>query len=219
MASQSGDPCGTVPVTPLASLLSISSIYHRSCQRFALKDQSDVSVLSYQGIGPLSPPLQDGIRFFRPPMPASPSARLTARFPPPGVRIRGFQVPLVECIGLGACCRPGSNGPRCPTSQRDIPPPVPFGPSLSTPLACSTSQPLRRFTYVHRADYLTPHPDEVSRRERLSQLVPRMSPTCFGALSRPLFIQAGRFTWRNRWFPFHPGGNNSYKRLLVATVE
>jgi hypothetical protein len=103
---------------------------------------------------------------------------------PEGGSVRGFQVPLVECIGLGACCRPGGNGPRRPTTQRDIPPPVPFGSSLSTPLACSTSRPLRRFTYVHLADYQTPYPDEVSRRERHSRLVPRMSSTCFGALSR-----------------------------------
>jgi len=69
---------------------------------------------------------------------------------------------------------------------------------------------------VDGTDYLTPYPDEVSRRERLSRLVPRMSSTCFGALSRPLFIQAGGFIWWNRWFPTHPGGNNSYKRLHVA---
>ena len=126
MASQSGGPSGTVPVTHLASLLSISSIHHRSSQRSATKDPSDVSALSCQGIGPLSTPLQDGLRFFRPPMPAPPSARLTARFPPPGVRIRGFQVPLVEYIGVGACSRPGGHGPRYSHQKGNIPPPLPF---------------------------------------------------------------------------------------------
>ncbi len=113
-------------MTHFASLLSISSIYHRSKPRFALKDQSDVSALSCQGIGPLSAPLQNGLRFFRPPMPAPPSARLTARFPPPGVRIRGFQVPLVECVGVGACCRPGGHGPRYSLQKGNTPPPLPF---------------------------------------------------------------------------------------------
>ena len=126
MACQFGGPCGTVPVTLLASLLSISSIDHRSNQRLAMRDPSDVSALSCQGIGPLSTPLQDGVGFFRPPMPAPPSARLTARFPPRRESVRGFQVPLAECIGLGACCRPGDPGPRCPTQQSDIPSPVPF---------------------------------------------------------------------------------------------
>ena len=36
-----------------------------------------------------------------------------AFLPKKGGRIRGFQVPLAECIGLGACYRPGGHGPRC----------------------------------------------------------------------------------------------------------
>ncbi len=45
---------------------------------------------------------------------------------PTGGRIRGFQVPLVECVGLGACSRPGGHGPRYSLQKRNIPPPVPI---------------------------------------------------------------------------------------------
>ncbi len=41
-------------------------------------------------------------------------------------RVRGFQVPLVECVGVGACCRPGGHGPRYSLQQGNIPPPLPF---------------------------------------------------------------------------------------------
>jgi len=74
MACRSSGPCGAVPVTHWASLLSISPVYHRSNQRLATRDPSDVSPLSWQGIGPLSTPLQDGLRFFRPPLPTRPQA-------------------------------------------------------------------------------------------------------------------------------------------------
>jgi hypothetical protein len=50
-----------------------------------MKDQRDVSPLSREVLlrwaHPLSTPLQDGLRFVPPPMPARPWAHLTARFP------------------------------------------------------------------------------------------------------------------------------------------
>ena len=50
-----------------------------------MKDQMDVCPLArgvmLRGAQPLSTPLQDGVRFFHPPLPARLSARLTARFP------------------------------------------------------------------------------------------------------------------------------------------
>ena len=50
-----------------------------------MKDQMDVCPLA-RGVmlpsaQPLSTPLQDGLRFFHPPLPARPWARLTVRFP------------------------------------------------------------------------------------------------------------------------------------------
>ncbi len=93
----------------------------------------------------------------------------------------------------------------------------PFGSSLTASLACLGYRPLHRFTYVHHTDYLTPYPGEVSRRGGLSRFLPRASLR-FGALSRQLFIHAGRFTRWNRWFPTYHGGNSSNKRHLVADV-
>ena len=145
------------------SLLSISSIYHRS-KSVSRRKTSRTSAHFRDRVSDPYPPhytlafASSDILLPHPHRLASQLAFLHRED-----RVRGSQVPLVESIGLGACFRPGDSGPRCPTTQSDIPPPVPFGSSLSTSLACLNSRPLRRFTCVHHTDYLTPHPDEVSR--------------------------------------------------------
>ena len=57
-------------------------IQARSVSRLATKDQLEVCPLS-RGVmlQPLSEPLQPGIRFFQPPIPAQPTASLTVRLP------------------------------------------------------------------------------------------------------------------------------------------
>ena len=72
--------------------------------------------------------------------------------------------------------------------------------------------------YIHHTDYLA-----LTRMRfpggNASHDVSPAQTTCFGALSRQLFIHAGRFTWWNRWFPPCDSGNNSSKRPRVAAND
>ena len=156
--------------------------------RLATKDQSDVSALSYQGIRLLSTPLLGGIRFFRPPVSAPPSARLTAR----SHRRRGYgvakfrlaRVHRLRC--LLSARRPWSVMPHTEQGHPAsgalwLKPFTLFGlVRLTTVTTGSRNGKHLLLSDVHPTDYLdylTPHPDEVSRRERLSRLVPRISMT------------------------------------------
>jgi len=212
-----GGPCGAVPVTPSASLLSISPIYHRSNERFATRDQSDVSALSCQGIEPLSTPLHNGLRFFRPPMPALPSARLTTCFPQ-GERVRGFHVPPTRVCEV-----------RCLLSTEKLmvhDAAILRRTSRFQRLLAQAFQPLWlvigddlyrrfRFRYLHPTHCLALTRTRFPGGEASRDFSPA-PPCCFGTLSRSHFIQNGRLTGWNRWFPTHSGGNNSHKRLRVA---
>ncbi|TKD33296.1 hypothetical protein FCG41_20870 [Azotobacter chroococcum] len=63
---------------------------------FAIKDQSEVGTLSGRGNGPYPAPLQGGIRFFRPPLPALSTAFLAVDLPllyQPVAKIRAYRVP------------------------------------------------------------------------------------------------------------------------------
>jgi hypothetical protein len=66
--------------------LSVTVICFSTCKDspdyLAMKHQMDVGSLSRRvTFKPVSGPLQTGVRFFHPPLPASPWARLAARFP------------------------------------------------------------------------------------------------------------------------------------------
>ena len=92
------------------------------------------------GIGPLSIPLQNGLRFFRHPNPAYPTDSLTGLLPCGQI----YGVPKFRFsshVGLGACYRPGgcSKPPvrdgTCSIATSHLQ--CPFGSSLSTSWACS----------------------------------------------------------------------------------
>ena len=121
-----------------------------------MKDQSDVGPLSCRvTFKPVSAPLQDDLRFFRPPKPAPPWAPLRFAVLPEGQARYGVSTFRSEkYAGLGACCRPGGHGPRERKHQRF---------SHLQHLLVQASQPLslvynydlyRRFRYLHLTGYL-----------------------------------------------------------------
>lgn len=67
-----------------------------------MRDQTEVGTLSGGVVPPLSDPLQTGIRFFRPPLPAHLSPSLAGRFP----SCRGS----LEMYGLTVLHRCDTNG-------------------------------------------------------------------------------------------------------------
>jgi hypothetical protein len=71
-------------------------VYKGLSARFATVDQAEVGALSREGMShPLSEPLQPGIRFFRHPIPAQPTASLAVRLPVQLLQaaIRAYHVP------------------------------------------------------------------------------------------------------------------------------
>src|SRR3954454_22056188 len=69
-----------------------------SARSLAKKDQSDVGSLSCRvTFEPVSAPLQDGIRFFRPPEPVPPTDPLAVHLPL-RAKIRGYHVPLPKSL-------------------------------------------------------------------------------------------------------------------------
>src|SRR5262245_55133829 len=117
MAFQSIHQVGSAPASggAVASLCPLP-LRDDSAGSLAVKDPSDVGSLSCRvTLKPVSASLRDGIRFFRHPKPAPPSARLAARFPfreRYGVTTFRFR----SSVGLGTCCRPG--GPTTTRWQR-----------------------------------------------------------------------------------------------------
>ena len=82
-------------VEPPPSLI-CSSRLRCSPYSLAKRHQSDVGSLSCRvRLPPVSAPLQDGLRFFRPPKPAPPSVPLTGRLPL-REKIRDYHVPLLK---------------------------------------------------------------------------------------------------------------------------
>ena len=96
---------------------------------------------------PLSGPLQAGLRFLPRPLPAAPSARLTAGLPS---REDGGLTTLhhEDLHGLGPAFTPVARHLRRVRVKHPDLATYRFGPSLSAPLACSCSRRLRRFTWV-----------------------------------------------------------------------
>lgn len=78
-----------------------------SVSRLATKDQLEVCPLSREVMSqPLSGPLQPGIRFFQPPIPAQPTAFLAVRLPGPNcapAAIRAYHVPCALHDWVRAC--------------------------------------------------------------------------------------------------------------------
>ncbi len=89
----------------------------------AVEHQSDVCSLSCRVISqPVSTPLRDSFRFFRPPPPAHLWAYLTGCFPSEEGDIRGCHVTHSQVpVGLGACYRPGGMWSTMPHVRDDIP--------------------------------------------------------------------------------------------------
>ena len=89
----------------------------------------------------LSISLQYGIRFSQPPLPTSLSAYLTVRSPDFPGEIRAYHVPIEYLRGLepAEVSRLSADGATTVTGEQKVPTPdhLPFGPSLSAPLACS----------------------------------------------------------------------------------
>jgi len=102
----------------------------------ARRHQREVCPLS-RGVmsQPLSAPLQVGIRFLPPPLPATPSAHLATRFP------KGRAAGLPRCVAETAWVRSrlyaGGSTSAPAEFEASGPGHLPFGPSLSAPLACS----------------------------------------------------------------------------------
>src|SRR3954465_869186 len=97
----------------------------------------------------LSGPLQAGLRFLPRPLPAAPSARLTAGLPSredDGLTTLHRRNPR----GLGPALTPVALHLRRMTLQHPGLATYHFGPSLSAPLACLCLRRLRRFTWVGR---------------------------------------------------------------------
>jgi hypothetical protein len=87
---------------------------------------------------PLSNPLQAGFRFLHHPLPAAPSACLTARFP----RGRASGLPCSMCVPEWVRSRLSTGGvsSAADDSVASAPDHMPFGSSLSASLACSYSR-------------------------------------------------------------------------------
>ncbi len=188
---------------------------HGSAYSLTTKDQSDVGPLSCRvTFKPVSEPLQPGIRFFRPPKPAHPWARLAARCPLSG-RHTGFPrfasgVRWVRCL-LSTGRRTDHESPQAMTL-----------PTSST-LLVQACQPLSlvsfhglycRFRYLHHTSYLALTRLVVARKGRLSRIGPRSSHLELRYIVRAatLFMPLGS--------PGGTGGlsliNHSSKRLRVA---
>ena len=96
---------------------------------------------------PLSGPLQAGLRFLPRPLPAAPSAHLTAGLPSredDGLTTLHRRNPR----GLGPALTPVALHLRRMSLQHPDLATYRFGPSLSAPLACLCLRRLRRFTWV-----------------------------------------------------------------------
>src|SRR5829696_174583 len=99
MESQLLNHVGIAPASGWASA-SFCSLPFRigSASSLAMKDQSDVGSLSCRvTFKPVSAPLQDGLRFFRPPKPAPPTDPLADHLPS-RAKLRGYHVPLLKSL-------------------------------------------------------------------------------------------------------------------------
>jgi len=101
-----------------------------------MNDHTEVCPLSRPAIvQPVSIPLQEGVRFFRDPLPAAPTAFLAVRLPSPAA-LRAYPVPQEFQSGADPSYPPAAQCPRWPSTQRPYLAACHFGSSLSAHLAC-----------------------------------------------------------------------------------
>ncbi len=219
MASQSGGPCGTVPVTHLALLLSISSIYRRS--KLASRNERPVGRQPTFVAGHRTPIRPITGRHSLLPTSQSRTAiggpHGTLSQPKPGA-MRGFHVPLEKYAGLGACYRPGGIRTTRTQSPGVAPASSTFWSSVSTTSACRSSRSLSQIQIPSPCQLSSTHP-VCGYQEGAPLTICTPHITCFITLSGQLFIHAPRFTRWHGWFPTSIRGNNFSVRLRVAVVQ
>ena len=119
--------------------------------------------------------------------------------------------------GLGACYRPGGYGPRGRSKRTSLPPPVPFGSSVSASFACSHLRSLSQIQIPSPYQLSSTHPAVVARRARLSRFVPRTRCASFHCLGSSLFMPVDSPGGTGGSLRFQ--GNNFSKRLRVALLH
>jgi hypothetical protein len=124
MACQSNDPCGSVPVTLMTLLQSISSKCRRA-KSVSRRETSRTSAHVRVGVSYPYPP-HYRVAFASSDLLDPHPYRLTLRRAFPEGDVRGFHVPLRECVGLGACCRPGGVWSTIPHVRDGMPPSIAF---------------------------------------------------------------------------------------------
>jgi hypothetical protein len=133
---------------------------------------------------PLSDPFRAGLRFLPRPLPAAPSARLTAGLP--SREDGGLTTwPHEDLHGLGPAFTPVARHLRRVRVKHPDLATYPFGPSRSAPLACSCSRRLRRFIWVGHT--MRPWPQTAAvLAVATSVRTPVAIPKDMGTLSRGL---------------------------------
>lgn len=149
-----------------------------SSNSLATKDPPDVCSLSCRvTLKPVSPPLQQGVRFFRHPHPHHYRYPLRCTFP----NRERYEVPTFrneKYIGLGACYRPGSpDGHGNADHKRFTDFLYRFGSSVLTTFACSESRSLSQIQISSPYQLSSAYPVVVTRRVRISRLKPLVNFT------------------------------------------
>src|SRR5437588_11955877 len=105
MSCQSVTPWKDAPAVFCSAVICLSSCVVSS-SFLVMKDLAEVCPLAREVILQfLSVPLQDGLRFFRLPLPPVPLVRLTASYPLAG-GLRAYRVPSKSPSGLGSLSSP-----------------------------------------------------------------------------------------------------------------
>ena len=119
--------------------------------------------------------------------------------------------------GLGACNRPGGHGPWKRRNQTFLPPPIPFGSSVSTTYAWLQLRSLLQIQIPSPYQLSSTHPAVVARRARLSRFAPRTNCASFHCQGSSLFMPVDSPGDTGGSFRFR--GNNFSERLRVALLQ
>lgn len=123
-----------------------------SVSRLATKDQLEVCPLSRGGMShPLSGPLQPGIRFFQPPIPAQPTASLAVRLPEPNcapAAIRAYHVPCTLHDWVRAYLFAGGSLATCPDDPAGHPTTYRLVSAYQQLWHCNAYDVYQQFTYI-----------------------------------------------------------------------
>jgi hypothetical protein len=125
--------------------------FEGSPNSLAIKHQTDVSSLSGQVMfQPVSILLPNGLRFFSPLSAAFLSVSLTVYLPLPSKgEIRGYHVPHKYHEWVRSRLDADGSMSATEDSRASVPGHLPFGSSLSAPLACFPLRRLQRFAYAN----------------------------------------------------------------------